>query len=106
MASPTPPLVAREYAELTPEALGDGYNEATLANVGLPLTPSGYGLLLCEDANGTHWTSVTEDVEYHRMLVEAERSGADLGEAFQIPNKYPMTRAGWPDEWREGESGG
>lgn len=99
----TAKLTPREHGELTPEALGDGYNEATLANVRLPFTEKGYGLLLVEDEQGAHFTAITEDVEYHRLLVKAKLSGnLDELDTFEVPEgKYDRIRAGWPDEWEE-----
>jgi hypothetical protein len=58
---------------------------------------SGWGTLLCEDEDGNHVTLLTTDIEYQRLLVEAP--GAVLG-SLEVPaDKYPLRRAGWPDEW-------
>ena len=58
-----------------------------------PIEPT-FGLLLCEDAKGRHWT-LRGDPELVRMARDAPPntlSDADLGGEWEAAE-------GWPDEW-------
>lgn len=100
----------REHAEITPELFGSGYKRMCgMAN--LSPIPGGYGLLHCVDDAGQHWTKLTDDIEFHHVLVAQLKSGngrlvpfapralAPLADV--VRQKYTKTRAGWPDEWNQ-----
>ncbi len=56
----------------------------------------------CTDEGSRHWTLVTSDVVYQRVLVEA-KSTPGLLAGFEVSTeKYPQRRAGWPNEWTIG----
>lgn len=93
-------LLPREYALLTPEALG-GLKEyrSFCRTTGLPPEPKGYGLLFCEDAEGTHVTVATRDLDYWHMIKDASGNPDTLAGLGLPPGKFPWRRTGWPDEW-------
>jgi hypothetical protein len=97
---PTGNLTPREFAFLTPEDMGSDY-EAACRGAGLAVTEQGWGFLLCEDEQGSHWSAITDDPEYLRQLIGASEGVLD-GLAIP-PDMYDRTRRGWPDEWREGD---
>jgi hypothetical protein len=67
---------------------------------GLEPSPMGYGLLHCLDDAGQRVTRATEDVEYVRMI--ASRIGTATLEGLEVPaTKFPVNRAGWPEDWIE-----
>ena len=90
-----------EYAMLTPEEMGSrsAYRK-TCERAGLVKRRFGYGVLMCRDEQGKHWTLVG-DPEYTRTLVAAsDLSDRSLLAGLEIPeDKYPIKREGWPDEW-------
>lgn len=92
-------LTPVEYSFLTPEHLGNRSRYQRLAEkVGLDKTNrAGYGLLHCVDEDGKHWTCVTEDVEYLSAIESADKN--ILANLDIPPDKFPVTREGWPDEW-------
>src|SRR4051812_27434908 len=62
--------------------------------------PRAHGLLFCADENGQHWTAASTDVEYVEMLVNA---GRNARRSLEVPpEKFPLKRRGWPDEWPQG----
>jgi hypothetical protein len=91
-------MTPREYAFATPADLGGRGNYRRFCrSVGLHPDPGGWRFLMCEATDGAHWTRVTADVEYLRMLVAAPNT--TLAE-LEIPaEKFPRTRAGWVDDW-------
>lgn len=93
-------LTPREYALLTPEALG-GLKEyrSFCRATGPPPEPGGYGLLFCEGPKGTHVTVATKDLDYWRMIREGT-GGPDTLAGLKIPaGKFPWRIPGWPDDW-------
>lgn len=85
-----------EYAFFTPDMLGDGCKYFCTA-IRLEPTAKGWGFLHCVDEAGNHWTHVTDDVPYLRLLTTAYEMKA-LG-GLMIPlDKFPINRAGWPGE--------
>lgn len=96
--APREPLTAREYAFLTPEALGDeaAYRKVCSAAAVDPI-PAGYGLVYTEDRDGRRWTLFTEDVTFAHMYADAE---AEALAGLEVPaEKFPIARPGWPDDW-------
>ena len=89
-------MKAVEYSFLTPEVMGKDYRRAC-RTVGLKATASGYGLLYCIDEAGKHWTRITEDIEYHHVVVA--RLTKPLPLTMPETEKYDRMREGWPDEW-------
>lgn len=89
----------REYSFATPQDLGGKAPYRIFCSVvGLEPVEGGYGFLHGEYDRGRRATRVTTDVDYLRMLVEAE--GADALGDLELPaDKFPMERDGWPDEW-------
>jgi hypothetical protein len=62
-----------------------------------------YGLMHCEDDAGEHWTVLTDDMEYVRLMGEAGMLGVP---PETVPlEKFPMARRGWPEEWPELSTG-
>lgn len=91
-------LHPREFALLTPEAMGGraAYRKACRI-AGVEPTPTGYGLLFCEDDDGRRVTVLTEDVAYVSMLAQA---APGVLAALSMPiEEFPRRRDGWPDEW-------
>jgi hypothetical protein len=94
-------LTPREYALLTPEALGGLKQYRDFCRTtGLTPTPNGYGLLFCEQSDGSHVTVATEDLEYWHLLRNAADTPDLLGGVAIPPGKFRWRRPGWPDEWR------
>jgi hypothetical protein len=94
--APREPLTVREYAFLTPEALGDAaaYRKVCRAAAVDPI-PAGYGLVYTEDRDGRRWTLFTEDVTFAHMYADAEALAG-----LEVPvEKFPIARPGWPDDW-------
>jgi hypothetical protein len=93
-------MVTVEYAFATPADLGgDTAYQQFCDRAGLPDIPGGWGLLMCEkDDDGEHRTLLTTDVDYLRLIVAGGSSALGLG-VIQ-PEKFPISRLGWPDEWR------
>lgn len=90
---------AREYAFATPKDLGGtGAYRRFCRAAGLVESSAGWGMLFVTDEDGKHWTTITSDVEYVRLLVEGENAGA-LAELEIPPDKFSRVREGWPDEW-------
>ena len=56
-----------------------------------------YGLLLCEDDDGEHWT-LRGDPELVRMLADVADSGASALADLEVGGEWERRR-GWPDEW-------
>jgi hypothetical protein len=47
---------------------------------------------------GQRLTLVTEDVDYMELLIAGRKAGAL--EDLDVPvGTFPITRAGWPDDW-------
>lgn len=90
-------LRGKEHAFATPSKLGEKY-APFCALLGLAPTDTGYGLIMVEDENGEHWTCITDDIAYMEMLVEGNKSSVGLPEI--PPDRFPIKRRGWPDEWR------
>ena len=61
-------------------------------------TDRGWGFLRCLDKDGQRLTLVTEDVDYMELLIAGRRAGA-LGDLAVPVGTFPVTRAGWPDDW-------
>lgn len=97
-------MTPREYSFATPADLGGQGNYRRFCRVaGLRPISVGWGLLHCVDEDGRHLTAVTSDVPYLRMLVEADLVIPELLADLVIPaEKFPLVRAGWPDEWVTG----
>lgn len=55
-----------------------------------PESGPGYGLLLCEEADGGRYT-LTFGLEYARLLAEAGPCEIDLP-----THKFPLRKEGWP----------
>jgi hypothetical protein len=92
------PMTPREFAFATPADLGGRSTYRRFCQlVDLQPIPDGWGFLLCEDTDGQHWTMVTADVDYLRLLINAP--GTVLPKLEIPPGKFPTKRAGWPDEW-------
>jgi hypothetical protein len=56
------------------------------------------GLLFCEDDQGRHVTAATFDPDCLRLIIAAHKADA-LGSFEAGPDKFPVRRSGWPDEW-------
>ena len=79
-------LTPREYATMPPDIA---------VKVGLELRE--YAALFCVDSFGNHVTIIGEDVDYLEMLKAAPHA---VLSNLDIPHgKFPLSRAGWPDEW-------
>jgi hypothetical protein len=87
-----------EYGFCTPDMLGEDYKYFCTV-VGLEPTAKGWGFLHCVDEAGNHSTRATDDVPFLRLLIAANRTKA-LGSLVIPPDKFPIVRAGWPDEWK------
>ena len=84
-------LLAREFAFAdTPDVC---------LGLGLDWRPGGYGMLFCEAVpGGGHWTAITPDPTYLRMIISA--NGTKILSGLEMPaEKFPLRRPGWPDEW-------
>ena len=94
------PLTPREFALLTPAALGgwEEYSQFCHA-LGVPPSPNGYGLLFCEEDDGRHVTLATADITYWYLLKDAPPWVR--AELSIPPEKFRWRRDGWPDEWPE-----
>ncbi len=89
-----------EYAIVTPATPGVDYRRLCAA-AGLYPTEGGWGFLHCVDSDGQRVTRVTDDVGYLEVLIDA--NGSDALRGLEIPpEKFPLSRAGWADEWGEG----
>lgn len=96
-------LRALSLSFLTYSNFGAHYSDACRL-FGLEPTPSGYGMLYCVDDGGRRVTRATEDVVYARMI--ASRVGTPTLERLEVPAaKFPVSRAGWPDDWSEAREG-
>ncbi|MGO8959397.1 MAG: hypothetical protein ACLQFR_18825 [Streptosporangiaceae bacterium] len=95
-----PSLTPREYSFATPTDLGgqESYRRFCQA-VGLEAIDGGWGFIHCTDQAGLHYTTVTSDVDYQRMLVEANNTPSLLAGLEISTEKYPRKRRGWPSEW-------
>lgn len=84
-------LLAREFAFADTPGVCLG--------LGLDWRPGGYGMLFCEAASdGSHWTAITPDPTYLRMIISA--NGTKILSGLEMPaEKFPLRRPGWPDEW-------
>jgi hypothetical protein len=97
----------REYAFFTPELLGgEAAYRRVCAAAGVPPLPGGYGVIHSEDSEGRQVTALTRDLDFLRMLLDTQAKviTGDLDyEAIRgmrvPPEKFPIVRAGWPDEW-------
>jgi hypothetical protein len=89
MTTPHGHLTPKEYAFATTPALAEG--------LGLSWNGKGYGCLFCKDDRGQRFTLVTEDVDYVLLL---KVSSGRLGGLTIPERKFPIRKAGWPDEWR------
>jgi hypothetical protein len=89
-----------EYAVVTPTTPDVDYQQLCSA-AGLYPTEGGWGFLHCVNSEGQRVTRVTDDVAYLEALMEAY--GSDSLKGLEIPpDKFPLTRAGWTDEWVDG----
>ena len=89
----------REYSFATPIDLGgEGNYQRFCTAIGLPPISDGWGFLHCENEKGDRWTAVTSDVDYLRLIVAGQDSGA-LTDLELPPDKFPNRREGWPDDW-------
>ncbi len=88
------------YVIVTPTTPGVDYRQVcTVAD----LYPSedGWGFVQCVDSEGQRVTRVTDDVPYLQALIDA--IGSDAVKGLELPaEKFPLSRAGWPDEWATG----
>ena len=52
---------------------------------------------VCKDDVGAHWTLIGTDKNSFEMLRDASE---EVHASLEIPaDKFPLKRAGWPDEW-------
>jgi hypothetical protein len=90
-----------EFADFTPETMGGFENYRRACEVaGLDPSPEGYGLLYCRDDDGNRFTCVTTDLPYFRAMLAM--LPAERARLQNVAEKFPITRAGWPDEWLRG----
>jgi hypothetical protein len=90
-------LQGKEHAFATKKHLGAMRYEGLCRLLRLPPTESGYGLIMVLDDDGKRWTVVTDDMTYFEMLVEGNTSSVGLPAI--PPEKFPVKREGWPDDW-------
>ncbi|WP_432021501.1 caspase, EACC1-associated type [Streptomyces sp. 1222.5] len=94
-------LTAREYAFASPDDLGGADAYRTFCNnVGLPVAEGGYGMLLAETSSGGRVTALTRDIGYVRNLAIFAKAPGFLAETEIPAEKFPIKRAGWPDDWK------
>lgn len=82
-------------------ATGSGWN-IPAASVGLTHQPGGYGLLYVDHPEHGHMT-LAGDADYLRLIVAGAGSGTGrlLADLTIPPDKFPLIRRGWPDEWEQ-----
>jgi hypothetical protein len=91
-----------EYVIITPTTPGVDYQQVCTV-AGLYPVENGWGFLHCVDSYGQRVTRVTDDVPYLQALVDA--IGSDALKGLEIPpEKFPLSRVGWTDDWIEGNS--
>jgi hypothetical protein len=65
---------------------------------GMSPTDRGWGFLRCLDSDEQRLTLVTQDVDYMELLIAGRKAGALVD--LDVPvGTFPITRAGWPDDW-------
>jgi hypothetical protein len=74
------------------------------AVMGVPWTGQPYGALLCEHDDGHKVTLITDDIEFHRVLLALDGHQGD--QELEVPEGiYTVHREGWPSdpdwEWPE-----
>ena len=79
-------LTPREFATANP---------TVSRSIGLP--PVEHYMLFCDDDAGQHWTIIGTDGQYFKMVKNA--SPEVLADLVIPTEKFPVKRAGWPDEW-------
>jgi hypothetical protein len=91
-----------DYVIVTPAMPGADYQQVCTV-AGLYPTENGWGFVHGVDSQGQRVTRVTDDVPYLQAVIDA--IGSDALEGLEIPaEKFPLCRAGWPDDWVEGIS--
>ncbi|TFC26411.1 hypothetical protein E3O53_07995 [Cryobacterium sp. TMT2-18-3] len=79
-------LTPREFAAANPKIS---------KSIGLPA--SDHYMLFCDDEAGNHWTVIGTDRDYFEMVRDASN---EVRTGLEMPaDKFPLKRAGWPDEW-------
>ena len=89
-----------DYVIVTPTTPGVDYRQVcTVAD--LYPSENGWGFVRCVDSEGQRVTRVTDDVPYLQALIDA--IGSDVLKGLEIPpEKFPLSRAGWPGDWVTG----
>lgn len=90
---------------VTPQRHGQDEYREICEDFQLPVTPTGWGLLLVVDGDGSRSTLVTDDAGYVELaaagLVAGVISDAD---PFQLdPGKFCAERPGWVGDWQSDE---
>ena len=93
-------LRVREFAIAATPELDEIQYAYWSESLDLPVTEKGYGVLMCEDSEGKHWTLIGDDPDWVRLLKTAPLDSADVFENIEVPPGMFTRRAeGWPDEW-------
>ena len=82
--------IVREYARA---------DSVMAEHFGLPPEPHGMLFVVLADPgrDGEHLTVATTDIAHHEKVISTG-DVARMGSAVD-PSKYPLLRAGWPNEW-------
>ena len=92
------PVTVVGYSIVSPTTLRPRKYRKVCTAAGMYPTDRGWGFLRCLDKDGQRLTLVTEDVDYMELLIAGRRAGA-LGDLAVPVGTFPVTRAGWPDDW-------
>lgn len=92
------PVTAVGYSIVSPKTLRlRRYRKLCSAAAMIP-TEEGWGFLRCHDRGGQKVTLITDDVEYMELLIAGRKAGV-LAE-LEVPfDTFPISRAGWPEDW-------
>jgi hypothetical protein len=92
------PVTVVGYSIVSPTTLRPRQYRKVCIAAGMDPGDRGWGFLRCLDKDGQRLTLVTDDVDYMELLIAGRKAGALVD--LDVPvDTFPITRAGWPDDW-------
>ena len=85
------------YSVATPRALGIHDYDRLCTGGSIHPTDGGWGFQHCVDDDGEHVTLITHDVGCIQGIIQG--GNENLTALTTPPNKFTMSRPGWPEEW-------